>query len=91
MIRDFIRRQLLEDLAKVEGHIVSSEINVSAQRNRVEGNRTGSAVLSLSLLRTFEATLRVHYDHRDRILRELKGWGRPRLGDTQDRGLLTRP
>jgi hypothetical protein len=72
VIHGFIRQQLLEDLAVVEGHIVSSEMNVSAQRRRAESNRTGSAALSLSLLRTFEATLRVHYEHRARILRDLR-------------------
>jgi hypothetical protein len=69
------RQQLLDDLSRVESHIASSEMNISAQRGRVEAkSRTGdSTVLSLSVLANFEISLRLHYDHRDRILRDLEG------------------
>ena len=70
---DFIRQQLAEQLATVEHHIVQSEMNVSAQRHRINAMvlANGDAALSRSVLANLETALKLHYDHRDRILREL--------------------
>jgi hypothetical protein len=71
--RDLLVRHLLDQLAMVQRHIVKSELNITAQRGRVASLEEAGrdAALSSSLLRTFEATLDLHYAHRRRVLREL--------------------
>jgi hypothetical protein len=73
MMPAYARKLLIDDLARIEGHIVSSEMNVTNQRARVEGQRqSGSrSALSQSVLATIETTLQLHRDNRDRILRDL--------------------
>jgi hypothetical protein len=73
MIVDPIRQQLTEQLATVELHIIQSEMNVSAQHHRINATERadGDATLSRSVLANFETALRLHYDHRDRILRAM--------------------
>ena len=73
MVLDFIRQQLAEQLATVERHIIQGEMNVSAQHHRINAmeQANGDAALSRSVLANFETALRLHYDHRDRILRAM--------------------
>jgi hypothetical protein len=73
MVLDFIRQQLAEQLATVERQIAQSEMNVSAQRHRIHAREwaDGDATFSRSVLENFEIALRLHYDHRDRILRAM--------------------
>lgn len=73
MVLHFIRQQLAEQLATVERHIVQSEMNVSAQRHRVNALERGDVdqTFARNMLANFETALGLHYDHRDRILREM--------------------
>jgi len=73
VVLDFIRQQLVQQLATVEHHIVQSEMNVSAQRHRINVMERvdGDAAFSRSVLANFETALRLHYDHRNRILRAM--------------------
>jgi hypothetical protein len=73
VVLDFIRQQLAEQLATVERHIIEGEMNVSAQHHRINAmeQANGDAALSRSVLANFETALRLHYDHRDRILRAM--------------------
>lgn len=68
-----IRQQLAEQLAAIEYTIIQSEMNVSTQRHRINAmeRADGDATFSRSVLVNFEAALRLHYDHRDRVLREM--------------------
>jgi hypothetical protein len=68
-----IRRYLVDELATVETHIIRCEMNVSSQRHRVHRRESigEDASLSLDLLATFLDLLTLHYQHRERILRDM--------------------
>jgi hypothetical protein len=75
VVLDFTRQHLIGQLATIERHIIQGETNVTTQRCRVdEAESSGKrAALSRTLLANFEAALRMRYQHRDSILREMAG------------------
>jgi hypothetical protein len=68
-----VRLHLAESLAIVERHIVQTEMNITRQRDRVVGleGSDEDCALSQSLLDNFETALRMHYRHRNTVLREM--------------------
>jgi hypothetical protein len=73
MVHSTIHHYLREELATVDRHIIQGETNVTGQRSRVESQvRSGKdAAFSRTLLRNLEAALKLHYQRRHRILREM--------------------
>jgi hypothetical protein len=65
----------LDALVMSECHIVQSELNITAQRDRIaQSEKAGrDTTLSRSLLTKFEATLKLRYAYRARALRDLNG------------------
>jgi hypothetical protein len=66
-------QSLHDTLAMINGHIVASERNIAEQRHRVRRTeRSGAdATLSRSILQNLEDALRLHYEHREIVLRDL--------------------
>jgi hypothetical protein len=75
MVHNAIHHYLDEELATVDRHIIQGETNVTGQRSRVQNQeRDGKdATVSRTLLRNLEAALKLHYQHRHRILRDMAG------------------
>jgi hypothetical protein len=65
----------LDELAMTERNIAQSEINITAQRDRVARSEKAGrdAALSRRPLATFEVSLGLRYAHRARVLRALNG------------------
>ena len=64
----------LDDLSRIEAHILLSELNVTRQQARLDNlERTGNdGSLSRSLLKNFKNSLELLYAHRAHALRQLK-------------------
>jgi hypothetical protein len=73
LVHSTIHHYLREELATVDRHIIQGETNVTGQRSRVQNQeRDGKdATVSRTLLGNLEAALKLHYQHRHRILREM--------------------
>jgi hypothetical protein len=69
-----IPEQDLADLARIDAHILQSELIVTRQQARVNSlERVGNdRSLSSSLLKNFRTSLELQYAYRARALRQLK-------------------